>query len=199
MIRELSTTHERKGGRPRKDGGDKGWVAAYCRAYLETNGNYGKAAKATPYSVRQIQEFLDPNASSYDPEFAQEVKALDFILAGELQEKFIGLTDESNFVDFDTAKITQTKGWVLSKALAALDAKWGRRSEVTVKGDVTHHHRLEAKPRTEILAELEADRRRYFNSVQAQQKALPVKSEAVEVSLKALEPIEAEVIEDPAT
>ena len=198
-MKALQTSHEGAGGRPRLDKGDDSWKQKFYEAYLKCNGNYGKAAAVTPYSVRQIREFLSPGSSSYDEDFFKEVDALDLTLAGDVQESFIGLlSDERNWEKLETAKIAQTKGWVQSKILSALDAKWGRRSEVVVKGQVEHKHSVDYKPREQVLAELDDDRKKFFARMRDERKALPqATSTAVELPVAPeLVPIEAEVVED---
>jgi len=183
------------GGRPRLDDGDKSWQEEYCRVYLERRGNLSEAAKVTPYSLRQIREFFDPGSSSYDKEFAEAVETLDLEIAGRLQEKFLELTeDDSLYENLDQAKIAQTRGWMLTKGLGALHPKWGKRTELNVKGTIQHDHRaILAKPREQLLADLADDRKRFFSALTTSRQALP-SGERESIDLNS-EPIEAEVIE----
>ena len=64
-------------GRKRLDKGDKSWQEKYCERLSDTNGNYKKAAEVTPYSVREIAEFCDPFATSYDQAFAKMVEIIE--------------------------------------------------------------------------------------------------------------------------
>jgi len=133
------------GGRPKKQ--DDGWKERYIEEYKRTRGDYGAAAVAAGYSVRQIREYTDPFSSTFDEEFTRELRAIEEEMAGIVQSKFMSLTDDRNFVnedgepDLNAAKVAQTKGWVYLKALERMDPeRWGRKSRVTLEGKVEHRH-----------------------------------------------------------
>lgn len=159
-------------GRPRNDGGDKSWQRDYTEALIEWKLNLTKAAEVTPYSVRQLEDFLDPSTSSFDPEFASMVREAYLHFASIATEQLIDTLDPAAWEDFDQAKITQGRAWNLQKIMTMLDQRrFGRRVEVT--GTVQHQHQHRLLPPGERLSMLIEDRRKFMEARAADVKALP--------------------------
>ena len=148
-------------GRPRNDAGDKSWQVTYCEALVKHRLALDKAAAETPYTVRQIQEFQDSACSSYDEPFTKMVEEAELIIASRAREVFAGLLDPEGYVDLDTAKITQTKGWVATKMLEKLEPKKFGRRQVEVTGTIDHRHQHRLMGKTERLLLLDDDRKMF--------------------------------------
>jgi len=180
----VSAYIDKKGkvGRPRLDGGDKSWQEDYCLELSRTNGNYLKASAKTPYSVRQIAEFCDQYSTTYDEKFAKMVEEVFLTKAGEVQEKFLGLLDDSNFMDQTSSKITHDKAWVFLRALEKLDSgRWGRKSELNVKGRIDHRHTQDRiAGSSEIIDRLWSDQMKFFEARRAEMVALPPHPETID-------------------
>ena len=172
VIQYIVTTGS---GRKRLDNGDKGWQIGYCKELDATNGNYGKAAAVTPYSVREIYEFLSPMSSQYDDTFAKMVDEVFLRKAGDIQEKFLGLMGDENYKDIDTSKITQQKSWVYLRGLEKMDpGRWGRKSETKVTGEIRHLHLQDrAMSPEDRLARLWEEQQRFFESRRQEIAAVP--------------------------
>lgn len=172
-------------GRPRNDKGDKSWQEDYCRALIENRLALDRAAAVTPYSVRQIEDFIDPVCSSYDENFAKMVREAELTISSRSREALVSLQDESSWEDFETSKISQSKAWFHFKMAEKLEpTKFGRR-QVEVTGTIDHRHQHRLMPKEERLALLDEDRVKYIKSKISDAKRL----ESGDV-------IEAEVIKD---
>lgn len=185
-------------GRPLKIA-DKDWMDDFCDSLYLNNGNRAKAAEHVGYSLRQINEMLDVGSSSYNEEFTKRVDEVISRITAELEEMLISLRNDSNFTNFNAAKIAQTKGWIALKTLEKLDPKrYGRRAELNVSGTVQHQHRLErTKTREELIADLIEDQKRFMEA-RKQQLALqagPEERASVELRSEDREVIDAEVLE----
>ena len=177
-------------GRPPLDGGDTSWYIDYCTALRNFNGNWRKAAEASPYSIRQINEFLDPSSSSFRKEFYDLVSEIFLEVAGDLQEMFFSLREEHNWESFEAVKIAQQKAWVALKGLEKLDAsRWGRKAEINVSGSVQHIHKNEPMDKQALLASLWEERNLFFA------KKEQLRLESMRQEAEAMPVIEAEVVE----
>lgn len=166
------------GGRPRKDGGDDDWKAAYCKALLKYSGNRVKAAEATPYQWSTILQKLDPAYTEYDMEFAQMVKNTELQMAAIAEELLISTLDPANYENFEAAKIAQIKSRNASAVLEKLDTKrYGR--HITVENTGTVRHQLENRNAAQLFATLVNEQQSFMQSRGILQ--LPAKSESVEV------------------
>ena len=151
-----------------------------------------KAAAVTPYSVRQIEDFLDPVCSSYDENFAKMVREAELIISSRSRSALVALQDDSQWADFETSKISQSKAWFHFKMTERLEpSKFGRRQvEVTGKIDHTHNHRY--LPREERIGMLDDDRKRFIAS-RTVRKEIPPGDEPDSVEV-----IDAELVRDGA-
>ena len=187
-------------GRPRKDGGDTSWQEDYCAELVETSGNEHKARLKTPYSSRQISEFLDPNASSYDERFAIMVQDSWAEIAGLNQEAaFGGVKEATKLAEaaesgkeaFFEIKAVETKARMAAKALEKiLPDKYGNR--VTMGGKVEHVHQLQSRYRTkaELVANFVEERERFMEH-RKESLQLPANIQTIKE-----EPVDVEVIEE---
>lgn len=171
-----------RSGRPRSDNGDKSWQDEYCIALATHNLNRQKAARATPYSFEMIYQMLDPEYSSYDPEFAKKVKAIELEISSRAEEMAVLALNEENYRDIETAKITQTKVWVATKVLEKLDPKrWGKQIEMTHKGTINHRHQLAGGSKGELFARLKEEQDAFL--AERLQRSLPPSQEVIEVEI----------------
>lgn len=201
----LSALIKRRGdGRPRLDGGDKGWMDGFFEALERHNLDETKARleSGCPYSERQLREFRSRSASSYDKDFADrwddarlrvvnaaKAEAVKLLAPVEIPEEY----EERTVKLAETkAKIQQMRANTLTKILQSLDREeWGR--ELHMKGSVEHRHLLEARfrPKEEALLALTEERKNFERRQGEQFAALP-SGDTVDA-----EPVEdAEVIED---
>ena len=198
QVREVLAgegTDRPNAGRPPLDGGDKAWQETYCVALVEKKLALDRAAAVTPYSVRQIEDFLDPACSSYDQEFAKMVRGAELVLASRVREGLVDLLHEDNWSDFDRSKMSQSKAWFYLKMAEKLEpSKWGRR-QLEVSGVIDHRHQHRYLPPGEKIAMLVDDRNRFMAARMAEVKALP-SGESVTAEIDKEEIYEAEVIAD---
>lgn len=186
----------RGSGRNRLDEGDKGWQDAFCEAFFRNNGNKEKARveSGCPYSLRRIEEMLQPGNSAYDKEFAEKVLEQKLKFKADFEEMALALRDPNAYVDTDASKIAMNKSVVATRILEKVaKEEWGR--ETRVHGSVTHTHQLQSryKTRQELLAEMVEDRKRFEATRSAQVLELPANTRSAE---PAEDPIDAEVIEE---
>jgi len=169
-------------GRPRNDDGDKSWQEGYCEALVKFNLNRAKAASVTPYSFDTIYQMLDPEYSSYDKDFARMVKVTELTIASRAEQMVVDALHEDNFKDIESAKTTQSKVWVATKALEKLDPKrWGKQIEMTHKGTINHQHQLSAQTRGELFARLKTEQDAFL--VERQKKYLPPAENIIEAEI----------------
>lgn len=179
-------------GRPRKDENDKSWQVDYCEALVSGKLSLEAAASATPYSIRQIQEFLNPNYTSYDEEFAKMVEEAELRVSSKARVIMAEGLEPEAYADFETAKITQTKLWAAHKALEKLEPKrFGRKVEVSGTVQYQHQHRLMA-PNDRIAMLLE-DRQKFMEAKRKQM--LLASGDRPEMSASGEDVLDAEVIE----
>ena len=184
ILEEEGSSRE-NAGRPRNDGGDKSWQRDYVDALREFNLNLVKAAECSPYSVRQIEDFLDSNTSSFDPDFAAMVKEAYLHFASIATEQMVAALDDEAWSSFEQAKITQGRLWAAHKALEKLDSRrYGRKVEVSGTIDHRHQHRL--MPHNEKLGLLWQDRKEFIErrrQAVLESSAVAEEPEAVDVEV----------------
>lgn len=163
QVREL-IVQDKGGGRPPKDGGDTSWEDLFCEEFYKTNGNLGSASDVTPYSIRQLMEFLDENSTSYRKSFADKFAEVKFRIVGELQSLFLEQRLNSSYANLEQANIAAKKAWVSMKGLEKLHpALWGRKSELNVQGSIKHLHGAQRMlPPEERLAQLWDEQKQFF-------------------------------------
>lgn len=189
-----------KGGRPKKDGGDISWQEEYCRVLVENNGNEEKARAVTPYSSRQISEFLSKTSTSYDASFSEKVEDAWEKIGAPNQEVVFGTIHELNKLDIDKeesfykAKTLETIHRVATKTVEKWKpTKFGNR--LNVDGRVDHVHSQERYlPQGEIVARLIEDRQRFLDNRQrmAEERLLPENAGGAEI-------IDVEEIDGPSS
>lgn len=187
--RVMSLVKRRGSGRGRLDEGDKGWQDAFCEAFFKHNGNKEKARveSGCPYSLRRINEMLEPANSAYDKDFAEKVLEQQLRFTADFEEMAFSLRDPEAYVDTNASKIAMNKSVVATRILEKVSkATWGR--EVNFKGSVQHLHQLESRYRNpnEMIAEL-ADSYRQFQQEKMKQIAPGAPQE---------EAIDAEVVDE---
>ena len=155
-------TNRPNSGRPRNDEGDKSWQDTYCKALVSNKLALDKSAALTPYSVRQIQDFLDPVCSSYDENFAKMVEAAELVFASRAREMLVDSLSPEAYADFETSKTTQAKVWVATKALTALEPKKFGKRQIEVSGTINHAHQHRLLPPGERMAMLIEDRQKFM-------------------------------------
>lgn len=186
IIQYMNKVNPVKGkspGRPRKDKDDPDWMERFCEALIKNNGNRVKAAEVTPYSFDTITQMLSPLYTSYNEKFTKMVKAKELELAARFEELLVSCADPSNFDSLDSAKITQAKAYISSRALEKLDIeRFGRTQRLDVRGTVTHQ--IGTSQREVLIANLVEEQNRFMK---ARGLALP--------AAKSQDVIEAEVID----
>lgn len=182
-------------GRPRLDGGDKGWFddffAALESCYLDETEAIAKSG--CPYSERQLREFRSRSSSSYDKEYHErwETVRLRVVNAGKgeaarlLEPVEIPTEYDAKAIELalTKAKIQQMRANTLTKILQSLDKEeWGR--ELHMKGTVDFRHQLEARyrPREELLLAL-AEERKQFEVRQSVPLELPSGDDVVDAEV----------------
>ena len=190
-ILEAEKTDRPENGRPRNDGGDKSWQDNFCEYLISQNWSFEKAASNTPYTTRQIVEFLDSACSSYDQDFARKVEGAEMVLASRAREIIVGEgLDQESYSSFDKAKITQAKLWNAHKALEKLEKRFSKR-QLEVTGTIDHRHQVRKLPVEDQFAMLIDDRKRFLKQKSSEVAQLP-SGERIELDI---EEIEAEIVE----
>lgn len=195
--RVMSLVKRRGSGRGRLDEGDKGWQDAFCAAFFKHNGNKEKARveSGCPYSLRRINEMLEPANSAYDKEFADKVLEQKLRFTADFEEMAFSLRDPEAYVDTNASKIAMNKSVVATRILEKVSKQtWGR--EVNFKGSMTHTHQLEGRYRTreELLAGLVEEKKKFELNRSAQVLELAANNPVQEKPEE--DAIEAEVVED---
>lgn len=181
-------------GRPPLDAGDKSWQEDFCVYLIRYNWAYDKAAAETPYSLRAIQDKLNPVCSSYDAEFASKVEAAEMVMASRAHEVIVEGLDKANYETFDDAKIMQTRLWAAHKAAEKLNKKFSRK-QIEISGNVSHQHQHRLMAPEERLALLWEDRKRFMEG-RAQKILLPSSSVQIVSEQEKEDTIEGVVIEE---
>lgn len=195
-----SMSLQKSGGRPPKDGGDESWQDDFCETFYNTSGDIGKAAEVTPYSIRQLMEFLDQGSTSYRKDFHDRFMEVKLRIVGELQSLFLSQRLDKAYETESSANIAQRKAWISLKGLEKLyPTLWGRKSELNVQGRIDHVHGTQrALPPEERLSLLWAERQEFFERRKTEALQLvegqTIKREELSVKEKE-EIVDAEVIE----
>lgn len=178
--------------RPRNDEGDKSWQADYCKALIDHKMALDKAASVTPYSIRQIEDFLDPVCSSYDEEFTKMVKESELTFSSRAREMLVDSLSPDAYETFEASKSTQTKVWVATKVLEKLEPKKFGRKQIEVTGTIDHRHQHRLMPRDQKFAMLQEDRRLFLE----RRKKEILRLNPLNQNESEEPPIEAEVVEE---
>lgn len=194
----MSLVKRRGSGRGRLDEGDKGWQDAFCEAFFRHNGNKEKARveSGCPYSLRRINEMLEPANSAYDKDFADKVLEQKLRFTADFEEMAMALRNPEEYANTDSSKIAMNKSVVATRILGQISkAEWGR--EVRFKGSMTHTHQIEGryKTREELLAGLVEEKKR-FEANRSEQVLQLTANNPVPQEQATDDAIEAEVVED---
>jgi hypothetical protein len=171
--RQATDSKKRKnitGGRPSKDSSPENsdWRLRYCEELLKTKSRI-KSSLVTPYSADEIYQRLNDKYTSYDKDFAEMVHLTEMQLVAWAEEEIWNALED--------AQHPKDRAWIAKEILKVRDRpRWGDKLDVNVQSKHTHTHILD---RGKVLAELEADRREYFEI--AEQKRLDVGIVDVEV------------------
>lgn len=175
------------GGRKPLDEGDKSWREDYRDALVECDLALDRAAKVTPYSVRTLNEMIDPSSSQWDQELAALVSEAELIVSSRAREAMVAGIKPENYSTPDNAKITSTRAMTGLKVAEKLDRRRFGTKHLEVSGTVAHQHSHRYLPPNEKLAMLIEDRNRFMLARSESAKELPAHTEE--------EPIDAEVID----
>jgi len=149
--KQLHTT-----GAPKK--GDKPENADWRLNFIEellVTGNRASSAERTPYTLRQILNFLNPKSDQYDEHFAKMVEEAEQKIAAEMESGII-----QAFRDADEPR---DKAWIARSYLERRDpSRWSKQVEMIHSGAVDHKHQITGSVKVDLLTTLIQDQKMFM-------------------------------------